>query len=66
MVSWVEDLAMHLEGATGWTNVTELFKALKTAKEPFEDSKLEELIEEVHDNSKNEFDKEQFDHQARS
>ena len=34
VVSWVEDLTMHLEGATGWTNATELFKALKTAKEP--------------------------------
>ena len=44
---------MHLEGATGWTNATELFKALKTAKEPLEGDKLEELIDEVNNNPKN-------------
>ena len=57
---------MHLEGATGWTNTTELFKALKTAKEPLEGSKLEELIDEVSDNPKNEFNKEQFELQTRN
>lgn len=66
VVSGVEDLIMHLEGAMGWTNATELFKALKTAKERLEGGKLEELIDEVSENTKNEFNKDQFDHQARS
>ena len=57
VVSWVEELTMHLEGATGWTNATELCKALKTANEPIEGDKLEELIDEVNDNPKNEFRK---------
>ena len=66
VVSWVEDLTMHLEGATGWTNATELFKALKTAKEPLEGDKLEELIDEVNNRPKNDFKREHFDHQERS
>lgn len=60
VVSWVEDLYEALGTST------EFFKALKTAKEAFEGGNLEELIDEVSENTKNEFSKEQFDHQSRS
>ena len=58
VINWVDDLTLHLDGATGWNNTGAIFKALKTKKESLLDPDvMNALIDEVKDP---EFDKSKF------
>ena len=50
VINWVDDLILHLDGATGWNNTGAIFKALRTKKESLLDPDvMNELIGTVTD-----------------
>ena len=50
VINWVDDLTLHLDGATGWNNTGATFKALKTKKESLLDPDvMNALIDAVTD-----------------
>ena len=58
VINWVDDLTLHIDGATGWSNTGAIFKALKSKKESLLDPDvMNELIDTVTDP---EFDKSKF------